>query len=672
MTSSDPASDSTESPLTIQGTRPDLGSLALGLVFVAFLGFQTIQAKTPSASLIFILGWIGLIQLLALLSWWRPPVLQLHENQLHLKLFPLQPPFITSVSNVAALGLLNRVLVVRFHQLEEVRGPAPGALKQMEATLARTGFHLQLPDGRFTRSQINTLREAMGCGPQDPTPSEIRTADFDELLEVQTPHPRITQVFLVSCIAVFVAMLVRDFELWNPKSEVLLAWGANYGPMTLGGQWWRLITYQFVHIGLLHLIFNMSVLRQVGPTVERLFGSRAFLVGTLFSGVCGGLASLAWPGPVRVSAGASGAIFGLIGMMMGLLVRHHGRMPLELVKQHRTSLTGFVLINALFGFSVSGIDLGAHLGGFAGGFVFGLIATPVFVPGLQIWKSLQALPLALACTAACAALFFQLQPKADLTRAMQKIFDAEHTAQESLERILTRLHGGLGPEEGSRAILRDVVEPWTVVRRDFEALPDLSQDQRDQYETVRKYLEQRETAWRRFADATRTNDLSLWGEGLIELEEALTSLRDWAQRHPAAGIMVTIPEQNFFGELTMFLARDARIARAADEASAAHADARITGDQLISRLSTQCLPQFDDAQLRFRKRSQTAAGSSPELASLISSYSEARRAVYLQQIQVLRMPDDESRERLREVQSDFERASRQVRQALFADESGEL
>ena len=88
----------------------------------------------------------------------------------------------------------------------------------------------------------------------------------------------------------------------------MLDWGANFGPMTMNGQWWRLVTCMFLHFGIIHLAMNMWILWGLAQVVERLVGSTGFAIAYMASGIAGSIASLAWY-PVGVSAGASGAVF---------------------------------------------------------------------------------------------------------------------------------------------------------------------------------------------------------------------------------------------------------------------------------------------------------------------------------------------------------------------------
>src|SRR5690606_40325500 len=95
---------------------------------------------------------------------------------------------------------------------------------------------------------------------------------------------------------------------------------ANYGPHSLAGQWWRLVSCMFVHIGLLHLGVNLWALYAIGPLVERMLGHVGFVLLYFISGCLASFASV-WFSPMVVSAGASGALFGLVGGLLGFLIR---------------------------------------------------------------------------------------------------------------------------------------------------------------------------------------------------------------------------------------------------------------------------------------------------------------------------------------------------------------
>jgi rhomboid protease GluP len=110
---------------------------------------------------------------------------------------------------------------------------------------------------------------------------------------------------------------------------VQIAWGSNFGPYTTEGEWWRLFTSLFIHFGIAHLLLNMFALTAFGPLVERLFGSVNFLFVYLLAGIAGSLASIAW-NPGINSAGASGAIFGILGALMAVQLRAGATIPMDI------------------------------------------------------------------------------------------------------------------------------------------------------------------------------------------------------------------------------------------------------------------------------------------------------------------------------------------------------
>jgi rhomboid protease GluP len=191
--------------------------------------------------------------------------------------------------------------------------------------------------------------------------------------------PWLTRTLVGTNVLVFLAMVAAGAGFLRPDALVHIAWGSNFAPLTAAGQWWRLATATFVHFGVLHLLFNMWVLWGTGGLVERLFGHGRFAAIYAVAGVAGSLASVAW-NPLVNSAGASGAIFGLIGAQLAFFLRGGHRIPAEVVRAQRTSIVGFIIYSVIFGITVPGIDNAAHLGGLATGFGMGwLLARPLGV-----------------------------------------------------------------------------------------------------------------------------------------------------------------------------------------------------------------------------------------------------------------------------------------------------
>ena len=134
------------------------------------------------------------------------------------------------------------------------------------------------------------------------------------------------------------------------------------------GEWWRLLTPILVHGGALHLFLNMYILFMYGPQVEQAFGTVRFVVMFLLSGLMGSAFSFAFP-PDNASVGASGAIFGVVGVLVAYLYR---RRRTTFMAQYLRGMGFFIIANLVFGFIFPGIDNFAHIGGLVGGVLLGL------------------------------------------------------------------------------------------------------------------------------------------------------------------------------------------------------------------------------------------------------------------------------------------------------------
>ncbi len=167
-------------------------------------------------------------------------------------------------------------------------------------------------------------------------------------------------------------MAVSGVPIQSPNITQLIKWGANYGPLSLGAQPWRLLASNYVHIGVLHIGLNMWCLWSLGILAERIFDRRTYVLTYTACGVAGSLASLWWH-PLVVGAGASGAIFGLAGTLITAL--YYGRLPIpkEAVRGTMKSLVTFAGYNLLFGAVGAGIDNSAHIGGLLTGLILGFV-----------------------------------------------------------------------------------------------------------------------------------------------------------------------------------------------------------------------------------------------------------------------------------------------------------
>jgi membrane associated rhomboid family serine protease len=194
---------------------------------------------------------------------------------------------------------------------------------------------------------------------------------FHQSLRDITPRTPVTQALVAANVLVFIVAVALGAGLITPDPRIMIQLGTNFGPLTLDGQWWRLLTSMFLHFGLIHIAFNMLALYVNGSVAERIFGSLRYLVIYLVAGLCGSVASLLWHSQVN-SAGASGAIFGVLGSMIAFYMRKEGGVPPSEMKAQLNSAGLFVFYNLVLGASAQ-IDNAAHIGGLAGGFVMGFL-----------------------------------------------------------------------------------------------------------------------------------------------------------------------------------------------------------------------------------------------------------------------------------------------------------
>jgi rhomboid protease GluP len=177
-------------------------------------------------------------------------------------------------------------------------------------------------------------------------------------------------------IVIFIAMVASGISFITPQTDQVLHWGADYGPYTLSGQYWRLITSMFLHFGIIHIFGNMWCLWSLGRLAEKLLGSLSVVGIYLMTGIGASLLSLSWD-PMRVSAGASGAIFGIAGALISVL--YFGKLGLqpEGVKKLLGYVVRFAFLNLVFGLQ-GHIDNMAHLGGLVTGLLIGVFLARTF------------------------------------------------------------------------------------------------------------------------------------------------------------------------------------------------------------------------------------------------------------------------------------------------------
>lgn len=344
---------------------------------------------------------------------------------------------------------------------------------------------------------------------------------FFSLLHAITPRVWVTGTIVAVNVAIFLFMLARGVSPMKPTAEELLAWGANFGPRTLNGEPWRLLTSMFLHFGVIHIGFNMWILWDAGRLVERMVGNVGFLLMYLYSGLMGSLASLIWD-PVAVGAGASGAVFGVFGALLGFVVLRSDSVPAELLRHFRRSVLTFLVFNLIIGLSIPGIGLAAHLGGMAAGFVCGLVLSQPLRVGMGSARLLRNAVLVVLAGVSLPAAFIMMPPAPpDIIREMNRFGEVEESVLAEYNSLVTRhQQGDLDDRDLARDLDQKVLAPWREERERLAALPEVRGVDPQRVQRIVKYMKLREESWQLLQEGVQDQDPEKIAEHRIRSQQA--------------------------------------------------------------------------------------------------------------------------------------------------------
>ncbi len=223
-----------------------------------------------------------------------------------------------------------------------------------------------------------------------------------------------TYFLLAINVAVYLWMVTHHVSAMNPTEGALIHYGANNTYLVLHGQWYRLLTATFVHVGLWHIASNMWCLWNLGILGEPLLGPMGMIAVYMITGIAGNLLSMAWDvyhvilfrdpsSLMNVGAGASGAVFGIAGILIVLLSNRKLPFPWKELERLRSSVVKFAVINLIIGVSTKVVNVGisidnsAHIGGFLSGLALGVPLVPRMTAGRERYLARQKLTFSAAC-----------------------------------------------------------------------------------------------------------------------------------------------------------------------------------------------------------------------------------------------------------------------------------
>lgn len=350
---------------------------------------------------------------------------------------------------------------------------------------------------------------------------------FRMALATRTRTIWVTKSLFALNIIVLGAMTVSGLDPWSVGADDLVAWGANYAPRNIAGEWWRFVTSAFLHAGALHLTLNIVALMQIGSVVERLLGNRTFAAVYLFAGICSSVTSIAWH-PYAVSVGASGAVFGIVGVWVAYLLRYRDTIPASVRRTQLKRASVLIALNVVLGLLIENVDMAAHLGGLCTGLGAGLLlARPLGAPRVGASRELLTLAIGLALVAGTAAL---LPRPFDLRGEVSGWQRAEDDNLRNYNgQVSRRRENKITDADLSKIIDEQVLPFWRARSTRLVNLPRLRGKNRVWVTKELAYVALRERAWSKLSEALRSEDRKKAAEATALHEQADAFVRPEAQ-----------------------------------------------------------------------------------------------------------------------------------------------
>jgi rhomboid protease GluP len=321
--------------------------------------------------------------------------------------------------------------------------------------------------------------------------------------------PWVTISFALANVAVFAWEIAAGADPVKPTAQWMIAHGGNFGPITLGGEPWRLVTSMFLHYGILHIVMNMIGLLDGGRHVEKMYGRAGYVVLYLVSGLAAGLASGLRSN--TASAGASGAIFGVFGAFGAFLFVHRDRLDRDAVAKQSRGLMIFLAYNLFYGATQKGIDLTAHIGGLIVGFACGL--------ALELGTDHRPSTVRRSIAVAVFGLVLVFAGTKVLPRPVGLLEEYGKTETEVLakwnEAVPKLKSGEMTGDQAADLIQLEILPAWHAMRVDYEAHAHPSGE-----DFLDEYFKAREDGWTTMAIGWREKNEDTTQRGLARFKEA--------------------------------------------------------------------------------------------------------------------------------------------------------
>jgi membrane associated rhomboid family serine protease len=323
-------------------------------------------------------------------------------------------------------------------------------------------------------------------------PKESAQDPFHQALCARTPWPVVTIAIAAAQVLVFLMMLLRPGG--GTPDEILLAWGASFGPRTTNGEWWRVASSMFVHPGFVTMVITLLGFVQIALMLERLVGHFAFTSVYLAAGLLAGVVNLARQ-PVEIHAGAAAAVFGVYGLFLtaivqGLVQRSEVSIPLKALRHLAPGAAVFLLYNTLVA------DMGAASAtGLGVGIIYGLVLT------LQLARAKPSLRRTAATFATTAVVLLAagalLRGVTDVRPELARLVATEeHTAGIYQKAVNQFRIGAMSARTLAQIIDRSIVPELRAARVRLQAITGIPAKHQPLVASAEEYLRLRDESWR--------------------------------------------------------------------------------------------------------------------------------------------------------------------------------
>ena len=351
---------------------------------------------------------------------------------------------------------------------------------------------------RLARAVLVVMRQLRDAATQgDPEP-------FRNALRARTRWVLVTPALVALNVTIFVFMIFRGVTFSD--SAALVDWGGSWGPRTTNGEWWRLVTMTFVNSGMLHLAANAVGMLQLGFLLERLFGSLAFAAVYVAAAVLASVVSLS-AYPMAVGVGASGAIFGLYGLLLASLiwgVLHSSAVTIPLMTLKRLGPAAAIFIS--YNVATDGLGTAAELAGLVTGLVCGLI----LARGVSGRKpSARQIAATMAATIAIAVgLAVPLRGIADVRPEIARIVALEDRTVSVYRDAVDRFRKSrITAETLAGLIERTIIPELQAADAHLKILDRVPDEHQPLVANAEEYLRLREESWRLRAEGLRKTNI---------------------------------------------------------------------------------------------------------------------------------------------------------------------